>query len=355
MAGIIFILGTMAWGINAASSPTENGQDSYRPLKKGLTLKEIAGSKLHHGRARFLNPWIIPNSRSMFDIVIWKAFTTNDYKHLYKNDIITPVAIDWKPVMNHDGLSVTFITHSTLLIKDSGINILVDPVLNGIMWPYIDYSPLSPETITSMPKPDYVLITHSHYDHLDIESLHQFKDTALFLTPLGFGKIMQDEGIQKHRELDWLDDYSDGARKFTLLPCNHWSHRNPMNAPNISLWGSYLIRTASGKVIYISGDTAAFDRFDEIGGMADIDLAIFNVGAYEPRWFMKYAHMNPAETVKAFKELRAKQLMVVHWGTFRLGDEPVYLPPVDMKEEMARQGLSDRLIDIKHGQTLYFP
>ncbi|MGC9325742.1 MAG: MBL fold metallo-hydrolase, partial [Desulfomonilia bacterium] len=112
-------------------------------------------------------------------------------------------------------------------------------------------------------------------------------------------------------------------------------------------------KTSTGQTIYISGDTAYFDRFEEIGREYDIDLAIFNLGAYEPRWFMKQSHINPEETVTAFRELRAQKLMVVHWGTFRLGDEPVHFPAIAIREEMERAGLLDMLVEIKHGETMY--
>jgi L-ascorbate metabolism protein UlaG (beta-lactamase superfamily) len=102
-----------------------------------------------------------------------------------------------------------------------------------------------------------------------------------------------------------------------------------------------------------SGDTAYFDGFDQIGNEFEIDLAIFNLGAYEPRWFMAPSHINPAETVCAFKALNAARLMIIHWGTFRLGDEPVHFPPNQIRPELDKEGLLERLVDVKHGETLY--
>jgi len=154
--------------------------------------------------------------------------------------------------------------------------------------------------------------------------------------------------------MDWYDTIHDGGQEITLLPCNHWTMRNPFVGPNRSLWGSYLIKTTGGFTIYISGDTAYFDGFRQIGEQYNIDLAVFNLGAYEPRWFMAPSHINPRETVQAFKELKAKKILVVHWGTFRLGDEPVHFPPLQFHKELKKEGLLDRLVDIKHGET-YFP
>jgi N-acyl-phosphatidylethanolamine-hydrolysing phospholipase D len=107
-------------------------------------------------------------------------------------------------------------------------------------------------------------------------------------------------------------------------------------------------------VIYISGDSAYFDGFEQLADDYDIDLAIFNVGAYAPRWFMATSHMDPTETVQAFTEINARKLMIAHWGSFRLGDEPVHFPPLDLKQVLNEKGLSSRWIDLGHGQTHFF-
>jgi L-ascorbate metabolism protein UlaG (beta-lactamase superfamily) len=174
------------------------------------------------------------------------------------------------------------------------------------------------------------------------------------ISPLGYNKIFEDLAMTHRTQLDWFDAYRDGRREIALLPCNHWTYRNPLKGPNDSLWGSFLIKTASGMNIYVTGDTAYFDRFKELGKECSIDLAIFNLGAYEPRWFMAGSHINPEETAKAFTELNARHLLIVHWGSFRLGDEPIHFPPHDIKREMEKHGILDRLIHLDHGQTLFY-
>lgn len=137
------------------------------------------------------------------------------------------------------------------------------------------------------------------------------------ITPLGYDDVFADLKMTRRTQLDWFDSFDDRKRQIKLIPCDHWTMRNPLEGPNRLLWGSYLLRTASGPTIFISGDTAYFDRFKEIGEEFSIDLAIINLGAYEPRWFMAGSHINPDETVQAFKELGAARLLIVHWGTFR--------------------------------------
>jgi L-ascorbate metabolism protein UlaG (beta-lactamase superfamily) len=215
-----------------------------------------------------------------------------------------------------------------------------------------DFTPLAFD-LREMPQPNHVLLTHGHYDHLDTRSLATLNGSTHVITPLGYNDIFADLKMSRRTQLDWLDTFEDGKRQITFLPCDHWTMRNPIEGPNRSLWGSYILKTACGPTIFISGDTAYFDRFREIGREFSIDLAIFNLGAYEPRWFMAGSHMNPTETVRAFKELGAARLLVIHWGTFRLGDEPVHFPPEEIRKEMEREALLDRLIQLNHGETLF--
>ncbi len=342
------LLGFLAFASQQPGRGTPEG-----PAPTDMTLREIANKRLHHGNGRFINPLSAQHYRNFGEVLRWKLLAKNDFTRLYDGEQVLPVHIDFSAIEKHHGLSVTFVTHATLLIRDRGTTILVDPVLSGLFWPIRDCTPLD-FPLERMPDPAYVLITHGHYDHLDIRSLKRFADSARYISPLGYRDILEDAGAASITELDWFDAHHDGSREIILLPCNHWTMRNPITGPNTALWGSYLIRSSTGPTIFVSGDTAYFDRFDEIGQEFAIDLAIFNLGAYEPRWFMEKSHINPEDTVRAFQELGATKLMVVHWGTFRLGDEPVHFPPIDIRREMEKAGMLDRLIEISHGGTIYF-
>lgn len=324
----------------------------YRPLN-GDNLREMALKKIHHGPDVFINPMGIPRDGRLRQVLSWKLFHKNEYKAYLDTQPLSPVTIDWEPIKAHEGVSVTFVKHATLMIKDLDRYLLIDPVFDDIFWFIKDYTPLAFNR-DEMPQPDHVLITHGHYDHLDKPSLSALEAGTHVISPLGYDKEFDAVGMTHRTRLDWYDTYRDGQREITLLPANHWTMRNPIVGPNHSLWGGYLIRTAGGPVIYISGDSAYFDGFEQFAADYDIDLAIFCMGAYEPRWFMAPSHMNPEETVRAFQEIGARQLMITHWGTFQLGDEPVHFPPDDLKRVLNTKGLSSQWTDLRHGQTYYF-
>ncbi|MFC1883834.1 MBL fold metallo-hydrolase [Thermodesulfobacteriota bacterium] len=316
-----------------------------------LSLREISRKKMHHGNEHFLNPFSSRDYNKPFRILSWKLFSKNHFKKYYNQEKVKEVRLEWDRVIDHKGSAITFLKHSCVMIKDVDKYLLVDPILFGLMW-FQDFSPVV-SGLDEMPRPDHVLLTHGHYDHMDTASIKRLGSKTHFITPLGYDEIFKDLKIEQRAKLDWFDSYSDGKMDTILIPCNHWTMRNPITGPNRSLWGSFLIKGAGGYNTFISGDAAYFDRYKEIGEEYAIDLAIFNLGAYEPRWFMAGSHMNPEETAKAFLDLKAKRLMIVHWGAFRLGDEPVHFPPLDMKKEMERRGIPEKLVIINPGQTYY--
>ncbi len=320
----------------------------FRPLN-GRSLRQLARQKTHHGPGLFVNPMGIPRKGRFRQLLSWKLFGDNPFEPHLEDQPYRPLSIDWDRIRDTKGASVTFLKHASLLIKDEERYLLVDPVFSDLFWFIKDFTPI--DSLEGMPRPDSALITHGHYDHLDKSSLSKLDPETDVISPLGYRSIFDDLGMKKHYQLDWYDTLKSGKTEITLLPCNHWTLRSPFEGPNRSLWGSYLIRTAAGATIYVSGDTAYFDGYEEIGADYAVDLAIFNLGAYEPRWFMAPSHANPSEIVKAFKELGAKKLMIVHWGTFRLGDEPVHFPPLDIRREMEKAGILDRLVHASHGQT----
>ncbi len=322
----------------------------YLPLN-GHSLEEMARKKMHHDSGRFVNPMGLSREGRFWDLIRWK-FSPNAFETYLDEQPLNPVAIDWSVVKNHHGLSITFLKHAGITIKDHGETFYIDPVFDDIGFFIKDFTPRRFE-LAEMPRANHILITHGHYDHLDTRSLQHFQPSTHVITPLGYNKVFQGLKMNNRRQLDWYETVETGKQRVTLLPSNHWTMRNPIVGPNRSLWGAYLIETQGGYTIFVSGDTAYFDGFEQIGSRYDIDLAIFNLGAYEPRWFMAQSHANPSETVQAFIELNAKHLMIVHWGTFQLGDEPVHFPPRDIKMALEQKEFLNRLIDVKHGDSFF--
>ena len=339
--------------VRAASTDQDGSAPlHYRPLN-GRSLREIALRRMHHGGNGFLNPVGIARDKRFWQVLSWKLFHRNAYRDHLDEQPQAKVNIDWTPVLDNNGVSVTLIRHASLLIRDRGRTLLVDPVFGDIFWFIRNFAPLA-APVDTIPRPDHVLITHGHYDHLDTASLGALDPATHVISPLGYDDTFHSLGMTRRTRLDWYQTYSHEGLEITLLPANHWTMRSPLAGPNHSLWGGYLIRTAGGPVIYVAGDSAYFDGFEQLGADYDIDLAIFNMGAYAPRWFMASSHMDPDETVRAFTELDARRLMLAHWGTFRLGDEPVHFPPLDLEAALDRQGLRSRRIRLGLGETYFF-
>jgi N-acyl-phosphatidylethanolamine-hydrolysing phospholipase D len=328
----------------------ENNPLHYTPLN-GRSLRDIALNKEHHRNGVFISPIGPLRTRRFLQLLKWKLSSSRFSRYL-KDQIVHPVTVNWSPIQGSQGLSVTYLKHAGILIKDVDSYLLVDPMFAGLSWFIEDFSPFAFDP-KQIPTPDHVLITHGHYDHLDKPTLAVLDKTTHLITPLGHHRAFQDLDMKNRTQLDWYDVYRDDDRWITFLPSNHWTMRNPFRGPNRSLWGGYMIETSTGYTIYVTGDSGYFDGFSEIGQDYDIDLVVINLGAYEPRWFMASSHMNPREAVRAFKELNAEKMMIIHWGTFRLGDEPVHFPPNDLKRELEKEGLSHRLIDIRHGETIF--
>ncbi|CAB1063138.1 hypothetical protein D1BOALGB6SA_7921 [Olavius sp. associated proteobacterium Delta 1] len=249
---------------------------------ENISLREIAHRKLHHGDGCFLNlfggpvhgnPWRPSLSQSVknSDSILYNY----SYKPYYKDERVVPVSIDWDAVANNPELSITFIKHACIMIKDRNQYILIDPVFFDL--PVVKaFTPLDFD-IKDMPAPDHVLITHGHYDHLDVPSLAALIPQTHVISPLGYNSVFNDLKMNHRTQLDWYDTFEQDGTAIKLLPCMHWTMRNPLMGANNSLCGS-----------------------------------------------------------------------------FRLTSEPVHFPPIQLKAEMTKAGIADRLLHLNHGETLYY-
>lgn len=241
-----------------------------------------------------------------------------------------PVAFDGV----RDFAKVTFVNHATVLIESAGMNILTDPVWSDRVSPVSWAGPerIRPPGIEfeALPVIDVVVISHNHYDHLDIPTLRRLEavHSPKFLVALGDGMFLRDAGVPVDRiiENDWWDVRKVPVRgagdpvEIHFVPAQHWSSRTNFDR-NRSLWGGYFIKWQGGSIFY-SGDTGLGPHFAQIRErLGSPDMAILPIGAYEPRWFMKEQHMNPDDAVVAHLRLGAWVSLGVHWGTWQLTDE----------------------------------
>jgi N-acyl-phosphatidylethanolamine-hydrolysing phospholipase D len=242
--------------------------------------------------------------------------------------------------------TITWIGHSSLLIQMGQQNFLTDPVWSRRASPVGWAGPervIEPGlAIEDLPPINFVLISHNHYDHLDLETLKQLAERfpgVQFWVPVGNAELLIENGIEAVFELDWGGSARSGELEIVCLPAQHWSQRTPTDRRK-ALWSSWAVRSAE-RSFYFGGDTGYFSAFEAIGKeYGPFDLAALPIGAYEPSAMMQPVHLNPEEAVRAARDLRARQMMGIHFGTFVLTEEPFSEPPVRFRSALEEAGLS---------------
>lgn len=307
-----------------------------------LSEEYYRGPKTDHFDGQsFYNPWK-PNPQNFLDFLKWQIST----KHPAWPEHVDNVYQDIPPEsVEGSDLLVTFIGHATALIQTQGLNILTDPVwaLRASPFSWIGPKRVSDPglPIDKLPKIDLILVSHNHYDHLDLDALQTLweKDHPKILVPLGNDTIIHsyDPNIQVDA-LDWgkACKIKDDLLVY-LEPAQHWSGRTLLDKDD-ALWGSFVIQTPSGN-IFFAGDTGydqkLFSGIKEKFG--SFRLALLPIGTYEPRWFLSYAHMGPDDALRAFKDLGEPYSMAIHFGTFHLSDEPYEKPMNDLNQELIKE------------------
>ncbi len=274
----------------------------------------------HRAKGRFFNPWGVGKA-SFLDVVRWKLLSRNRY------DKSGPPRV---PRIDNDGRSllrrsdvpeVTWVGHATFALQDGSDVLLTDPHFGPrALVPRRIQPPGVP--LAAVPERALAVLSHNHYDHLDRFTLSRLPKGIAWRVPLGLGRFVRRFGFTDVEELDWWQTSECRGFRLTFLPAQHWSRR--LSQPDeTTLWGSWLIESARQRTFF-AGDSGSFHGFAEYGRVyPGLDLALLPTGAYEPRWFMQPVHMNPAEALAAFRDLGARQMIPMHWGTFDLTDEPV--------------------------------
>jgi L-ascorbate metabolism protein UlaG (beta-lactamase superfamily) len=258
----------------------------------------------------------------------------------------TPTDAPKEPVLH--GIRVLWIGHATALIQTPTLNIITDPVLFDAIGPELFPTKTVTHpgvTLDSLPRIDLILISHNHYDHLDLKSIHalferQQGNPPAILVGLGVGEVLKKEGISSYSELDWDHSVTVKDTKIFFLEAVHTSRRGVWDT-NRTLWGSFLIDAPQGR-IYFSGDTAYANHFKSIyDRFGAPKISLLPIGAYEPRWFMYRMHMNPNEAVLAHLELHSEHSIAIHFGLIDNAGESYEAPVNDLAVARKTHGVEE--------------
>ncbi|XP_033645634.1 N-acyl-phosphatidylethanolamine-hydrolyzing phospholipase D-like [Asterias rubens] len=327
-------------------------------------LEDVTPSKMVNGR--FVNPWETWRDPKLANVIRWAC--------MRKQGTIPSKSVldELLPVLTPDphkihaappsGVNITWIGHASVMVQMDGITILTDPIFSDYCGPaslvgYYRFRP-PPCTVNQLPKIHAVVISHSHYDHLDLPTVvalnNRFGSHLRWFVPLGLADWFTQTGVENVIELDWwqencIPDHSDVTFAFT--PSQHWSQRTAFDKHK-SLWGSWSI-IGPNHSFFFAGDTGYCKGFKEIGQRyGPFDVAAIPIGAYIPRWFLSPQHVDPTEAVQIHLDIQAKQSLGIHWGTFELGKEHYLAPKEDLKIALDKAELTDEdFFTLKHGET----
>ncbi len=298
----------------------------------------------HHGENGFINTDPDFAEAGFTEMAPWILKKLPDTFSSSKKADIPRVFNDGSSFKEQRGYSITWIGHSTVLVRMDGITMLTDPVWSDRVGPFkwtgsarVSEPGLALE---KLPPIDCVLISHNHYDHLDESSIEAIVDAhpeVKFFVPLRVRDWFEERGIRNVEELDWWEGATFKGVKIVCTPAQHFSGRW-LNDRNQTLWCSWAV--LGKKRFYFAGDSGYCSHFSAVGKrFGPFDLAAIPIGAYDPRSLMKPVHMDPAEAVQTLLDVRGKKLLGIHWGTFVLTDEPMEEPPKRLLETVKQRQL----------------
>jgi len=275
------------------------------------------------------------NPRTFFREMVWKALLTPRTGEQQRPAF---------PKLRRGQIAITWIGHASFLLQFTDLNVLIDP--NFANWLFlIKRIKRTGLRIEDLPRIDLVLLTHAHFDHFHKPTLRRLPDPKIGVMPWGVGDLAYNLGFGRVIELDWWESFSQRDWTVTLTPSKHWGAR--VLRDNHRGYGGFILEH-QGRRVYHAGDSAYFDGFKDIGKSFRPEIALLPIGAYHPASF-RHVHMGPDEAMRVFKELRAKWLVPMHYGSFRLSFEDMDEPPRWLKRLAKDEGLSHRLKILQEG------
>lgn len=318
-------------------------------------MTQTPSSSDHFRRGRFFNPGTQPQRFSHF--MKWIIRRKIGYWPPYVDSAPGP-----RPAAKVEGeeLVATFVNHSTVLLQTRGINFLTDPVWSKRVSPVSFLGPRRHRhpgiVFEDLPEIHCILISHNHYDHLDLPTLKKLaarKQPAVFC-PLGTGKLLRQAGLRHIHELDWWGHQPWEGLRIHCVPAQHFSARTPFDR-NKALWCGWVVEDATGN-IYFAGDTGFGDHFSAIKERFEpMRLALLPIGAYKPEWFMGPIHMTPEEAVAAHEVLGASTAVAIHFGTFPLADDGLNEPSERLDAALNRSIPSRPILVLQEGEGRSIP
>ncbi len=300
----------------------------------------------HFDGRRFFNPYA-PHPRTASDVRRWRR---ERRKEPWPERVDVPFLAPPGHTA-HDRISATFIGHSTFLVQIGGLRVLTDPIWSERCSPVSFAGPRRArrpgQSLDALPGVDLLLVSHNHYDHMDLPTLREVRKrwAPPVATGLHNARHLAKARMRSAVELDWWDCTELAGARVTYVPAQHFSART-LRDRDRSLWGGFVVE-ANGATVYFAGDSGYSPHFAEIGRrFPRIDLALLPIGAYEPRWFMRRNHVDPSEAVRAHLDIRPRRSLGMHFGTFQLTDEAIDAPVVALREARAGAGVAEHEFDV---------
>jgi N-acyl-phosphatidylethanolamine-hydrolysing phospholipase D len=310
--------------------------DRHGLARRRLSENDFAAP--HGRRGAFFNPWepmVFRLSRWLRARCVPSPLRAERRRPLYRPPRVEPRPS--LPEPRRDALQTTWVGHSTFVVQDADDVVVTDPhwgrralVLPRLTAPGV--------ALAALPDEPIAIVSHDHYDHLDRDTVRRMPRGTVWFVPLGLARWFRRVAPwARVRELDWWQCARHGRFTVTFLPAQHWGNRLS-HGRNAALWGAWRVESES-RSFFFGGDSGYFGGYREIGRLfPETDLALLPIGAFEPREFVRYQHMDPAEAYRAFEDLRADTMVPMHWGTFDLGRDPPRLAPRLLRGEIARRG-----------------